>query len=457
MNSGHKKSDLFNICNYQAVNPENSIMVYLSIPVQRVVGETAKMKGRHLFFSKSVFTLLFISASILSLAAAKKNGIRVVIPPDRNSLLTTLIQRSIDSCSKAGGGTVFFAKGKYLSGGITLRSNVILYLENGALLTGSDKYSDYSNDAFIYGKDISGFRIEGGGTIDGVDCYNPDGEEGFRGPHCIRLVNCNNIVIQGITIQNSANWAINCRHCSDAQIMKVSIRGGHDGIHTRFCSNFTVTGCDVRTGDDSFAGNDNRNFLISDCNVNSSCNGFRMGCIDFTVRHCRIWGPGEFIHKIQKRNNMLSAFVHFSPKDETPEKVSGNWRIEDVTIENADNVYVYNYENGLWQTGQPATDIVFVKVTATGILNSFNVIGDSDKHFSLLIKDSSFSFRNEVNDNSLKFEGADFRSPSLFNIDKYHSLEIENVKISSSGARPFLNCGPGDTVRIKELTMIGSQ
>jgi|WetSurMetagenome_2_1015567.scaffolds.fasta_scaffold00664_10 hypothetical protein len=432
-------------------------MLNISHLLQRIFRTIACNSERNLFFSKAAVVAILIFASIWKLDAAENKGIRVDIPTDRNILLTTIIQQAIDSCSKSGGGMVFFAKGRFLSGGISLRNNVTLHLENGALITGSDKYSDYSNDAFIYGKDISGVRIEGEGIINGVDCYNPEGEEGFRGPHCIKLINCTGITIQGITIINSANWAVNCRYCSNARITRIKIRGGHDGIHTRFCHNFTVTGCDVRTGDDAFAGNDNRDFLISDCSINSSCNGFRIGCLNFIVRHCRIWGPGEFVHKIQKRNNMLSAFVHFSPKDENPVQVSGNWLIEDVTIENTDNVYVYNFENGLWQTGQPVTDIQFIKLTATGILNSFNVEGDGNRHFSLLIKDSSLSYRDEPADRTIKFEGVEFLSPALFNIDRYHSLELENVRISKSGIRPVFNFGTGDILRIKKMSVISSE
>ena len=406
--------------------------------------------------NRTIFGLLLFSAIIICGATFKKR-VCVTIIPDDNALITGIIQHAIDSCSNSGGGVVRFPQGTFLAGGLKLRNNVTLQLDKGALLRGSDKYSDYTNDAFLFGKDLTDIRIEGEGVIDGVNCYNPKGEEGFRGPHCIRLINCKNISLQGVTIINSANWAINCRYCSDARITKVSIRGGHDGVHTRFCNNFTVTGCDVRTGDDAFAGNDNKDFIISDCKINSSCNGFRMGCYNFKVKHCTIWGPGEYIHKIQKRNNMLSAFVHFSPKDENPKQISGNWLIEDVTIDNVDNVYVYNYDNGLWQTGQPVTSVVFKKVKATGIINSFNISGDKDKQFSLLIKDSSFSYRILPADNKMMFEGVKFLSPALFNINKFGSLELDNVTIYNGGENQLLNCMSGNKVIVRKVMMISSE
>jgi polygalacturonase len=240
--------------------------------------------------------------------SGQQRPVEIILKPAGKILMTDSIQSAIDRCAAAGEGIVRFMEGVYLTGGIQLKSKVRLYLEKGVVLQGSDKYADYKNDAFMYGKDLSDISIEGEGIIDGVDCYNPNGEEGFRGPHCIKLINCRNIKLEGITIKNSANWAINCRYCSKGIVTNVKIRGGHDGLHTRFCNSFTVTRCDFRTGDDSFAGNDNRDFTISDCLINTSCNGFRMGCYNFTVRHCKLWGPGEYSHKIQKRNNMLSAF-----------------------------------------------------------------------------------------------------------------------------------------------------
>jgi hypothetical protein len=383
--------------------------------------------------------------------AGQQKPYGIVLKSISNVLMTDSIQSAIDKCASAGGGIIRFTEGIYLTGGIQLKSKVTLYLEKGAVLQGSDKYADYKNDAFIYGKDISDIAIEGEGTIDGVDCYNPKGEEGFRGPHCIKLINCQNIKFEGITIKNSANWAINCRYCSQGIVTNVTIRGGHDGLHTRFCDNFTVTGCDFRTGDDAFAGNDNHDFNISDCLVNTSCNGFRLGCYNLKVKHCKLWGPGEYSHKIQRRNNMLSAFVHFSPKDENPKLLSGNWLIEDCTVDQVDNFYNYNYENGLWQTGQPVTSITFEKINATGLLRAFSITGDKERHLQLTIKNSAFAFRegSEVKDAS--FEGAKSSSDAFFYVSDFGLLDINNVTIQKAGKDVLFEGKSGNKLVINGL------
>ena len=400
--------------------------------------------------------LLLLAILIGSQSFAKKVGVSVLLK-QQDGLMTETIQKAIDACAEKAGGVVIFTAGTYLCGGIELKSKVTLKFEKDVVLQGSDKYIDYKNDAFIFGKDLRDIAIKGEGIIDGVDCINKRGEEGFRGPHCIRLINCKNISLEGFTIKNSANWAINCRYCSFGTVDKVSIRGGHDGLHTRFCNDFTVTNCDFRTGDDAFAGNDNRNIVVTNCKINTSCNGFRMGCLNFTVKHCQIWGPGESVHKIQKRNNMLAAFVHFSPKDENPKLESGNWLIEDVTVDNVDQFYVYNFRDGLWQTGQPATTVQFKNVKAIGVLGAFNIIGDSELKFKMIVENSSFYFREGADYKGDTFEGAKLLSSALFNATNFNAIKLRKVTLSKKVTSPILNCNSGNSVTFDRVSFISEK
>jgi hypothetical protein len=391
-----------------------------------------------------------------SAQAQTNSGLVVNIPINESGLITAKIQQAIDSCAAAGGGVVRFPKGRYLTGALQLKSKVTLRLEKGAVLQGSNNCLDYGKgdwkDSLISGDNLFNIRIEGEGLIDGADCFNPQGENHFRGPHCIRLTNCKNIVVQGITITNSANWAINCRHCSDATVERVSIRGGYDGLHTRFCEKFTVFGCDFRTGDDAFAGNDNRDFVVHDCKINTSSNAFRFGCLNFTVKNCSIWGPGEYAHRIGRRTDMLAAFVHFSPRDDHPKERSGNWLIQDVTISNADCVYYYNYEKGLWQTGLPVTTVVFENLKATGMLRTFSITGDQNKSLQLIIRNADFSFREGSGDSELVFEGGrKATSSAFFNARSFDNLELHEVTFHHNGKFPVLHCTSGNSVWLERV------
>ena len=429
-------------------------MNLLEIPFNLKMKFTSHKKLLRTFFKSLIITSTFFSSAI---AFGNPPPIKITILPNQPGLITSIIQKAIDSCGANGGGVVYFPAGKYITGGIVLKSRVTLLTEIGTLIEGSSSYLDYKNDAFVFGENLTNIAIVGKGVIDGVDCNNPDGEEGFRGPHCIRLINCKNISIEEINIINSANWAMNFRYCSNAYIENISIRGGHDGLHTRFCNNFTVTGCDFRTGDDAFAGNDNRDFLVTDCKINTSCNGFRIGCYNFTVKRCKFWGPGEYVHKIAKRRNMLTAFVHFSPKDDGAKMISGNWLIEDIIVENVDHLYMYNFEDGLWQTGKPVTNLRFKNIKATGLLNAFSITGDRQLQFNLSIKNSIFSFREGATYLSDSFEGVKIASHTFFNATNFNKLKLQKLTLVKKGAAPILKCTTGNLIVLKQIKFITNQ
>ncbi len=106
---------------------------------------------------------------------------------DGTALDTAAISKAIAAANAAGGGTVIFPPGTYLSGTVELLSNVTLELQAGAVLQASPNVRDYGSISEYgfgrnYGIDSSGegFRaglivarkahniaITGRGTIDG--------------------------------------------------------------------------------------------------------------------------------------------------------------------------------------------------------------------------------------------------------------------------------------------------
>ena len=348
--------------------------------------------------------------------------------------------------------------GKYITGGLKLKSNVTIQFEEGVILESSTNLSDFGTwnwtNGLIMGDSLKNISIIGEAILDGIDLINPEGEEGFRGPHLIRLTNCDSIFIRDITIKRSANWAINCRNCTNGVIENVKIRGGHDGIHTRFCRDFQIRDCDIRTGDDAFAGNDNQNFEIEDCKVNTSCNAFRFGCYNLVVRKCSIWGPGEYEHLSQHRNNTLSAFTHFSPPDEDPELLSGRWLIQDVTIDRVDQIFNYNFRDGLWQTGQPLTQITIADMKATNLKKAFNMIGDTARNLKLDIRNSLISELEDSGFTEFIFEGRRMETPAFFNISMFGILELHNVTIETNSMDPALMVKDGNKLVMENVQFL---
>lgn len=381
--------------------------------------------------------------------------------PDSSTFATHAIQQAIDSASASYGGIVRLKEGKYLTKALTMKSNVHLYLGENAILQGSDNYQDYGtgrrNEALIKGHNLENINITGKGTIDGVDCFNPDGEEGFRGPHAIWFTRSHNINIKGVTIINSGNYAIYLQHCSKINLEKVNIRGGHDGVHVNNSADVFVKGCDIRTGDDAIAGNDNQRIRVFDTKINTACHGFRIGCDDFAVKNCTIWGPAEYKHKISKRTNTISAFTHFSPQNRNPEITSGNWLIKDVVVDDVDFFFNYNFPDGLWQTGKPMSVVRFENIKATNLGKSFFISGDEDGLFCLEIVDSYFSSRKEPVLKELLFEDVVINTPAFFHISRFHRAEIINTTFEHKETEPVIKFCRGETVIMKSVRFLPSE
>ena len=95
------------------------------------------------------------------------------------------IHKAIDAAVAAGGGTVYFPAGIYLTGSIRLRSNLTLQFESGARLEADtnpsaydapepnqwDKFQDFGHSHFhnslIWGEEIENISILGPGVISG--------------------------------------------------------------------------------------------------------------------------------------------------------------------------------------------------------------------------------------------------------------------------------------------------
>src|ERR1039457_3964255 len=88
---------------------------------------------------------------------------------DGKTLDTDAIQKVLDDCGKAGGGTVRFPAGTYLSKPIILRSSTTVQLEAGATLLATDDPADFAGSTsnsfipFVSGKKLHDVTITGQG------------------------------------------------------------------------------------------------------------------------------------------------------------------------------------------------------------------------------------------------------------------------------------------------------
>lgn len=121
--------------------------------------------------------------------------------------------RNIQSAIKATprGGTLYFPPGVYLTGTITLKSNMTLYLAGGALVKGSPEGADYpvnekfwhwARQALVNVMGARNVRIAGYGTLDGSGTVLRAQQ---HGPHIIVVGDSRNVAIEDIIARDPAS------------------------------------------------------------------------------------------------------------------------------------------------------------------------------------------------------------------------------------------------------------
>ena len=217
---------------------------------------------------------------------------------DGQTLCTQAIQAAIDKCTAAGGGTVYLPPGRFLSGTIYLKSGVTLHLDSGCTLLGSTSLKDYpptvpafrsytdnyTDKSLIYGEKLERIAITGRGVIDGQGAA-------FKGPYkvrpyMIRLIECRDVAVEGVTIKNSPMWVQHYLACDDVRISGITVKShvnaNNDGIDIDSCRRVTITGCNIDSGDDaivlkSTSARPCQDVVVSGCVLRSTCNALKMG------------------------------------------------------------------------------------------------------------------------------------------------------------------------------------
>jgi len=166
---------------------------------------------------------------------------------DGSTLNTLAIQKTIDACAKAGGGTVYLPNGTFKAGSLYLKSNITFYISPGAILLGSKNMKDYdesdhhygSKHFFIYGKDVKNVSIVGGGSIDG----NMALDNNNFGPLAVIFEYSENILIKDISIINSPGTAPCIHYCNHIDIIRVKILDSFGAsISTSCCTDLLIDG-----------------------------------------------------------------------------------------------------------------------------------------------------------------------------------------------------------------------
>lgn len=243
---------------------------------------------------------------------------------DGITLNTEAIAGAIEAAHKAGGGTVIFPKGIWLTGPIVLKSNVRLHLERNALISFSKNRNDFplvsttfeGVAAYRAQAPISAVRaknigitgegiIDGGGeawrpvkknklsggewqallatggkiTADGGTWYpsesalkgslmNYAGEntktskadfeavKDFLRPNMVQIIESENILLEGVTFQNSPAWTLHFVVSAHITIRSVNVKNpwwgqNTDAVDLESSRNALLENCVFDTGDDA--------------------------------------------------------------------------------------------------------------------------------------------------------------------------------------------------------------
>jgi polygalacturonase len=218
--------------------------------------------------------------------------------PGLSSVQTAEIQSAIDTCAATGGGTVFLPAGFYETGMLTLRSNITLHLDNGAILKGSPRMEDYPevaggftdavgqkrNRCLIYANSATGTAITGQGMIDGNGGAFGHDQDGR--PFMVRFINCSGVQVTGVTLKDSPGWVSHYLGCENVLIQGVTIRShtnsNNDGIDVDSCRGVRIAGCDIDTGDDAICIKATRatpceNIVVTGCVIRSIWGALKLG------------------------------------------------------------------------------------------------------------------------------------------------------------------------------------
>jgi polygalacturonase len=265
------------------------------------------------------------------------------------------INRAIDAAVAAGGGTVLFPAGVYLSYSIRLKSKVGLYLDHGAVIlagptphdgttTGGydaaepqgewEPYQDYGHNhwhnSLIWGEDLDGVSITGPGMIWGKglsrgwdkEAERPDDTKPGVGNKAIALKNCRNVLLRDFKILEGGWFGILATGVDNLTIDNLTIDTIRDGMDIDCCRNVRVSNCTVNSPwDDGI------------CPKSSFALGYARATENLTITNCYVTGcysVGSVIDGTWKRGPEIPA----APTGRIKLGTESNGGFKNITISN---------------------------------------------------------------------------------------------------------------------------
>jgi parallel beta-helix repeat protein len=228
---------------------------------------------------------------------------------DSITLNTSFIQKTIDACAAAGGGTVLIPPGKFLTGTLYFKSNIDYHFANGAMLVGSGNIKDYNTPqgennimliryqavpnetlrVLIDATGVENVSITGQGIIDGNGFSFWDKEFAAleRPEPWISFRKASNIKIRDVKFQNAPSHVLRFQSSNHIVIDGIKIENhprspNTDGIDIVDTQNVTISNSFISTGDDGICLKTDRggvveNVVVTNCVLQSDDAAIKFG------------------------------------------------------------------------------------------------------------------------------------------------------------------------------------
>nr|GMC83173.1 polygalacturonase-like [Ipomoea batatas] len=231
--------------------------------------------------SKLGFSLVFSFIIYVTFASAGSGSYNVqsygAKPDGKTDSTKAFVGAWAAACASTAPATIHVPAGRFLVGSVTFvgqtcKNNAISFQMDGTLVAPSDynnvvgKSGNWIKFEKVTGVSISGGTLDGQGTALWA-CKN-SAKNCPQGATTLAFYNSNNVVISGLSSQNSQMFHILIDRCHNAKLQEVKISApgnspNTDGIHVQSSSAVTILNSHIGTGDDCISiGPGNSNLWI---------------------------------------------------------------------------------------------------------------------------------------------------------------------------------------------------
>lgn len=339
--------------------------------------------------------------------------------------------KAIDEVNSKGGGMVNVPAGVWYTGPIVLKSNVNLHLEKGALIvfnpdlnlypiidTWFEGWESKRCQSPISARGAENIAITGQGAIDGSghawrplgrgkvtaaewefvtsqggtiekDRWMPDDNRARIRPVMVSIIECKNVLLEDVLIQNSPCWTIHPLFSENIIVDNLTVRNpdwaaNGDGLDIESCKNVIVVNSRLDVGDDGVcikSGKDaegrkrarpTENVIVDNCVVFKAHGGFVVGsemsggARNISVSNCKFLGTDVGLRFKSKRGR--GGVV--------------------------ENIYANNLSMVDLATEAVLFDLYYVGLSAAEVLEAGLELGDKDTDPIPAVTEETPSFRN---------------------------------------------------------------